>query len=182
MKKKLRRQPEAEPQAEKRKRGEREGSKREGVPEEEAAESRAHTLVPLEQQSRCLFLLYSFQMQGTPHQRKIPFSSRARALLGRLVHHVADGCSCSCSRIPFLSFLSLRSDELPGFDFFSFRIFLVIDKPQDVCIARIKLLHLGRQPSQTRHRLFITDRAVGFSVPRFLPVFCFHFSPPAPAR
>ena len=94
----------------------------------------------------------------------------ARALLGRLVHHVADGCSCSCSRIPFLS---LRSDELPGFDFFSFRIFLVIDKPQDVCIARIKLLHLGRQPSQTRHRLFITDRAVGFSVPRFLPVFCF---------
>ena len=83
MKKKLRRQPEAEPQAEKRKRGEREGSKREGVPEEEAAESRAHTLVPLEQQSRCLFLLYSFQMQGTPQQRKIPFSSRARALLGR---------------------------------------------------------------------------------------------------
>ena len=82
----------------------------------------------------------------------------------------ADGCSCSCSRIPFLS---LRSDELPGFDFFSFRIFLVIDKPQDVCIARIKLLHLGRQPSQTRHRRFITDRAVGFSVPRFLPVFCF---------
>ena len=70
-------------------------------------------------------------------------------------------------------FLSLRSDELPGFDFFSFRIFLVIDKPQDVCIARIKLLHLGRQPSQTRHRRFITDRAVGFSVPRFLPVFCF---------
>lgn len=88
-------------------------------------------------------------------------------------------CSCSRSRIPFLS---LRSDELPGFDFFSFRIFLVIEKPQGVCIPRIKLLHLGRQPSQTRHRLFITDRAVGFSVPRFLPVFCFHFSPPAPAR